>query len=101
MFNLERIYPLSPVEASKSQVNIGSDKYYGSEEILGPKILLSLSTFESKEIEGPKNSWPKMNFESEKYFTKQFVSEKKCLDINFEEKKCDIKNNYGAKKMLG
>ena len=42
-----------------------------------------------------------MNFESKKYFTKKFVSEKKCLDINFEEKKCDIKNNYGAKKILG
>ena len=41
VFSLERLYPSSPVEVSWSQTNMGSEKDYESEDILGPQKILS------------------------------------------------------------
>ena len=64
MFSLERLYTSSPVEVSKSQTNIESEKFLSPEKMLGLK----------------KNFGPKKNVGSEIFF--MFLGPKKILSVN-------------------
>ena len=66
VLSLERLYPLSPVEASESQANITS------EEMLSPQTILCLKTVGSKEIVDTKEFWAKINFRSKYNFETNF-----------------------------
>ena len=84
MLSLERLYPLSPVEASESQANVTS------EEMLSPQTLLCLKTVGSKEIVDTKEFWAKINFRSKNNF-----------ETNFGPKRNLEKKNWGLKKIFG
>ena len=55
VFSLERLLPSSPVEVSKSQTYIGSEKDFGFEKLLGPKKLLPKKVSAQKILGQKKN----------------------------------------------
>ena len=110
VYSLERLYPLSPVEVSKFQTKIWSEKKSWVRNNFGSK------NFWSKEIVGPKNFGPYRfcvwkNFRKKlclkKNFEKILGAKKLCLKKKFENnfgsgKKFWVwKKNLGLKKILG
>ena len=73
LFSLERLYPMSLVEVSKSKKNIGSEKNFGSKRNFG-----STKNFGSKTIVCLNKNLTSKNFESEK----NFKSEKTFWGMN-------------------
>ena len=98
MFSLERLYPSSPVEVSKSQTKIWSKKIHGSEKILG------LKTFDPKKLWVQKNLGPN-KFNVWKFFRKQLCLKKKIRkNFVFQKKICVWKKNrknLGSGKKFG
>ena len=78
-----------------SQTYIGSEKNYGSEDILCPQKILGLKAFGSKEFMGQRNFWAQIDFGSKQIFRKKSCFWKTNL------RKIRVQKNFGSEFFFG